>query len=673
MDWHCYLGLQRTEFYTERRATFSLYEWVRKVLPKPARGSIHTLHSLRTLTLFILVLAGVFTQASRYEDREKYKAAISALSSNQISRFDQLTGELEHYPLHPYLQYRKALLQLSRTNESQAIAIHEDFKEYTFGDRFMALWTDIQFDRGRYQTYVDYYVPAGVVSQCQFAQALLEVGQTEKAFQLLADLWNVAESQDKSCDPGFAAFIRAGKVTNELAWERLHKTLDEGSYQLSRYLFRFMSEGTHSSAERMYEARRNPRLVNNGNRFKDDRWGNDALIYGLVRLARNDPETARGLWLKYRASRSFTDLQRHRLDDELYLWLALDGQTGLPFKEGLSISTLTRLIHTAISQGLWDEAHKWLKTMDPVEIEKPEWQYWQARIWEALGVEGWQEQLQRLATFRTYYGFLAADYIGVEPQLNEAVYTADKAIEERLNTNLQAQMVLEFFAVGERSNGRREWRHVQETLSPEEQMVMVHWFNEKGLSDEAIFAANRGDLTNFLEVRFPKPFLSFFKRGAFVADVPLEFLLAISRQESAFNYRAVSPVGARGLMQMMLATARATAKAHSIRRPSNETLLDPKANIELGSYHVAELAQEFDNNRVLIAMSYNAGKHNTYKWLKRFPVSDTASFIEVIPYSETRGYVKGVLAFSLVYAMREGNQPPLLHPHELEIPVTTFN
>ena len=216
-------------------------------------------------------------------------------------------------------------------------------------------------------------------------------------------------------------------------------------------------------------------------------------------------------------------------------------------------------------------------------------------------------------------------------------------------------------------------RKLEESLTDDEKMVMINWFNEFGLSNEAIFAANRGEMLNFLEVRFPTPFLNYFKKGAFVADVPLSFLLALSRQESAFNHRAISRAGARGLMQMLLSTARATARNHGIARPSNESLLDPRRNIELGSLHVAELASEFSNNRILIAASYNAGKHRTYAWLRDYKVQDAPAFIEIIPFRETREYVKGVLAFAVVYAKRNGENVQLFDQHELNLPTHLFN
>lgn len=643
--------------------------WVRK---KPLHNLAQYLHRILRLSVVVIGLFLICTpsdiQAGNYHDRGKFKEALTALNNNRITDFNRLVHELGDYPLVIYLQYLKDSKAIGSADLDTALAIRAKYADFSFGDTYMNRWLSVQFQRGRHQTYVDHYDPSGdVKAQCRFAESLIKLGRQDEAFLLLPSLWNVGKSQDKSCDPAFAVWMRAGQVTDDLAWERLEKTLEARQYQLSRYLFRFFSKSVLPSAQRMYEARRNTNLVRSGSLFRDDRWGNDALIYGLYRLARNDADAARALWSKYQESRSFTTLQQRIFKDKLYLWFALDGLSELPFEEGLSTRTLTRVIHTAISQYQWQDAHQWLLSLPEADLELPEWQYWLARVEQALQLDGWNERLKNLAQLRSYYGFLAAKQIGASPQLNEKSLEPQPEVEERLQTDVRIQLVLELFATGNRSTAKNEWRFQQDKLTQEEQVVMLHWLDERGLSDEAIFTANRGDLNDYLTVRFPKPFMSFYKRGAFVADVPVEFLLAVSRKESAFNYRAISPAGARGLMQFMLPTARATAKNHGIRRPTNQSLLDPQANIELGSFHIAELAEEFNNNRVLIASSYNAGKHNTYRWMKRYQVKDTLSFIEVIPYEETRDYVKGVLAFTLVYALREGKTASILYPHELQI------
>lgn len=624
--------------------------------------------------LVLITLSSVDISAGWYEDRALYKSAVTALRANEISRFERHVAELGDYPLVPYLHYLQKLTRLSRTDSTEAVAYRDAMSDYTFGDRFMAQWLKVQAARGRWRDYVDHYQPTSdVIAQCRYALALIRTGDTRSAYALLPQLWNVEKSQDKACDPAFEIWIRDGGISSELAWERMKKALDAREYSLSRYIMRFMSEDAKRSAEMMYAARRNPSIVANVSRFPNDHWGNDALLYGLSSLARTDSSRAFTLWTQHGASRSFDEFQTTSSISDLYLWLGLEGHIGLPRRSGISTRALERVIHSAISKNEWHEAEFWIHQLPEADRVKYQWRYWQARTDEALGRDTWEEALQSLAKERTYYGFLAAQDLGLPVSLNEQSYQSDPTNEARLAANRHARMVLEFFAVGEPENGRREWRKLEESLTDDEKMVMINWFNEFGLSNEAIFAANRGEMLNFLEVRFPTPFLSYFKKGAFVADVPLSFLLALSRQESAFDHRAISRAGARGLMQMMLPTARATARNHGLARPSNDALLDPRRNIELGSLHVAELASEFSDNRILIAASYNAGKHRTYAWLRDYKVRDAATFIEIIPFRETREYVKGVLAFAVVYATRNGDNVQLFSQNELQLPNHLFN
>ena len=123
------------------------------------------------------------------------------------------------------------------------------------------------------------------------------------------------------------------------------------------------------------------------------------------------------------------------------------------------------------------------------------------------------------------------------------------------------------------------------------------------------------------------------------------FVNGIIRQESLFNARALSPAGARGLMQIMPATGKKLYSKTKLKKPfETDALFDPDMNIRLGVKYVSQLNKRFGNNGMYILISYNAGPHILKKWLKRFGhLNDQDVFIESIPYPETRRYVKHVL------------------------------
>ena len=123
------------------------------------------------------------------------------------------------------------------------------------------------------------------------------------------------------------------------------------------------------------------------------------------------------------------------------------------------------------------------------------------------------------------------------------------------------------------------------------------------------------------------------------------FVNGIIRQESLFDSQALSPAGARGLMQIMPATGKKLYPKTKFKEPfETDALFDPDLNIRLGVKYISQLNKRFNRNGMHILISYNAGPHVLKKWLKRFGhISDQDVFIESIPYPETRRYVKHVL------------------------------
>ncbi len=129
------------------------------------------------------------------------------------------------------------------------------------------------------------------------------------------------------------------------------------------------------------------------------------------------------------------------------------------------------------------------------------------------------------------------------------------------------------------------------------------------------------------------------------------FVNGIIRQESLFDSRALSPAGARGLMQIMPATGKKLYSENKSQKPfETDVLFDPDLNIRLGVKYVSQLDKQFGKNKMHILISYNAGPRVLKKWLKRFGhLGDQDVFIESIPYPETRRYVKHVLRNMGIY------------------------
>ena len=141
---------------------------------------------------------------------------------------------------------------------------------------------------------------------------------------------------------------------------------------------------------------------------------------------------------------------------------------------------------------------------------------------------------------------------------------------------------------------------------------------------------------------------------------PLEFTLAITRQESSFDPRARSPANARGMMQFIPATGRAVARQLGMAY-SDERLWDPDFNMSLGSYHLADLTDRFGGSMLLTTVGYNAGPARPGQWIPRCGdpragsasnVVDAIDFIECAPFTETRNYMMRVMENMQIYRAR---------------------
>ena len=141
-------------------------------------------------------------------------------------------------------------------------------------------------------------------------------------------------------------------------------------------------------------------------------------------------------------------------------------------------------------------------------------------------------------------------------------------------------------------------------------------------------------------------------------------------QESRFDPYAVSHAGARGLMQLMPATAK--KEAQKMKVPHSESKLhDPKHNVQLGANHIHSLVQEFDGSYILAIASYNAGKEAVNRWLNeigdpRRGDMDVVDWLEMIPYYETRNYVQRVLENVNVYRAHSETKPKMTLVHDLQ-------
>jgi len=294
------------------------------------------------------------------------------------------------------------------------------------------------------------------------------------------------------------------------------------------------------------------------------------------------------------------------------------------------------------------------------------WSYWYATAVQMLTPDSKAPEkiLSGIASARSYYGFLAADQLNQPFDLNNEPLAIDQELLTTLQTNPAIRRAKELFLLERNRDAHREWLSARASFNETERQHMAAISSAWGWHHRAIMDAIRHKQWNYLDARFPSLFSELFNAKSDKKNIDEIWATAIARQESAFKPTAVSHAGARGLMQLMPATAKATSRKHSIPLPKLDDLFQPKTNIALGTAYLSEMYFKFDRNRAFASAAYNAGPHRVTRWLKQRGHLPLDIWIETIPFKETRNYVQNVLAFRVIYGQRAGKDVDLLSPHE---------
>ncbi len=161
---------------------------------------------------------------------------------------------------------------------------------------------------------------------------------------------------------------------------------------------------------------------------------------------------------------------------------------------------------------------------------------------------------------------------------------------------------------------------------------------------------------------YPTPYLDEILKISKELDLSPAMIYAIMRSETFYRANLVSPVGAQGLMQIMPKTLKKIA-AQSGTEIKNS--FNPYENLRAAAWYMKKLLERFDGNILLAAAAYNAGPHRVSDWLQRYPEVKTYLFIELIPFKETRNYVKKVMKYYHIYTYIYENRTPCLGTGEI--------
>ncbi len=589
------------------------------------------------------------------QQRRLYLTAEQALKNDNLTEFNRLAAQLKQYPLYPHLLYLKY-----QAHPGQIPQIAEFLKIYT---QTRYAWPVRQrmllylAEKKHWQAYLEHYRATNDVTlQCHYFWALHQTGKTGQAWQGARKLWLAGRSRPAACDSLFSAWRKAGGLTDDLVWQRFQMALDNNQIRLAVYLQKMLPKARKSLASLWLEGHRHPEKILCD---PDGIYQGSLLVHSIRRLARKDVDAALELWqqwapkadLKPEAQASITRSLGLKLawrhDARAWHWLARIP----PAYQSHTIRAWR--VRTALREKNWYRVKQAIHELTPREKQRGIWQYWLARAEEATGHQDSARGIyQGLAMEANFYGFMAADRLQRDYSiLHRAIKpSAEKLAQLAASRSIKA--IQEFLALDRYREARRQWWYLLSHLDSEELLAAAELARRQGWRQMAIFALANAKHWDDLEVRFPLHYLEPVTKHARYQQLAPAFVYGVIRRESAFDDRAYSSVGARGLMQLMPATARKVARSLNQRLDSLSVLEDPDTNIRLGTAYLRALLARFHGHFVLATAAYNAGPRRVERWLPGKQSLPADIWIETIPFRETRRYVRAVLAYAMIYQKR---------------------
>jgi soluble lytic murein transglycosylase len=317
-------------------------------------------------------------------------------------------------------------------------------------------------------------------------------------------------------------------------------------------------------------------------------------------------------------------------------------------------------VRAALWIGDYGKALTWLERMPASLATQPRWRYWRARATAATaGAEAAAPLYKEIADLRDYYGYLAATRLQSSYHLNARPSPDDRKAQAALAAETGLIRAHELFDCDMADEAVAEWNAALAGAEPKSKVQAAHLAARWGWHFETIAMLAQAAEWDDVRLRYPRPYPDAVADASSLADVPADWILGVIRQESLYRKDAVSRADARGLMQMLPATAVAVARRWHLPLPRKESLFDASVAVPLGAAYLRELLNRFTGQLVPALAAYNAGPTPVARWLP--PKSTDADvWTENIPYAETRGYVQHITEHIVAFAYVSDAEPPRL-------------
>lgn len=629
-------------------------------------------------SLLMSVMASNSVLASAASERElqriNYEKAQDLLDDKRVKEYLQLRQTIANYPLTPYTDYRAFLAGIEDKQPNEVDAFIEKFHALPFSSRIRAPYLDALAQHDKWQTMLEFQTqePKGESYQCLYYYALWRADKKEEAFSGANKLWLSGQGIADQCDPLFSEWEKAGLRSDELILERMLLAFDARNGKLMSYLMKLPeSDVAKKKAVAMKELYRKPENVV---RFAKQRAASDfyraQTEFAFKKLARKNVDLAHKVLPQLIESQHFSAEKSQEMAEYIAFRLINTDSVELATWRDQVLShskreeLLERRVRLAIQHADWQGVQDWITKLPLQKKNSVRWQYWQGRSEIELGeVVSGKNRLKKLLGQRNFYSVAAATAVQQSIDYPTTSVVLDRKIVKPYALSLTR--IQELIDMDKIAAAKSEWRWLLSDVSAQDKQMLAAYAAAQGWHHLTVTATISARMWDNTQLRFPiahRWWFNFYGEKHGISPITL---MSLARQESALDIEARSPVGARGIMQIMPATAKYTAKKYQLNYQGKDDLYEVGKNIEIGSHYLDGLLEQYDNNRIFALAAYNAGPNRVKQWRARTNGElDAYAFIEAIPFKETRGYVQNILMFETYYRDLLGVEGAFLNEKE---------
>jgi len=607
--------------------------------------------------------------ASEIGAEERFALARDAFRAGERVRLAKLGESLRDSEFAGWLEYWQLRLRLEENTDEGVAGFLERENGSYLAEKMRGewlRWLGKQGDWSRFQQEYPRLAQPDQELSCHALRARLERQDDASALDEARPLWFAVVDLPDACQPLMQRLLADGRLGADDVWARMRRLMEMKKPGAAQVVARHLPARETPDARKLEGVIDNPArfLARAPGNFAANRTGRELALFAIARVARGDPAVAAAQWraIEHRFDRS----------ERAYAWGQIAWQAAvnhmpealdwyaLAAGAALSEEQLAWQARAALRAQDWPRLATAVADMPPKLAAQPEWIYWTGR---ALAAQGSPEEATRfyekIGGQPNFYGNLADEELGraivLPPRASPP--SAEELAAVRANPGLRRALAV--LRTDLRIEGVREWVWNLRGMGDRQLLAAAELARGEGIWDRAINTADRTLVEHDYGLRYLAPFRD--RVAAKAREVALDdgWVYGLMRQESRFVMDARSSVGAKGLMQLMPATARWVARKIGLAdyHPSRVTEMD--TNVTLGTHYLKMVLESLDNQPVLASAAYNAGPGRARKWRADRPL-EGAIYAETIPFNETRDYVKKVMSNAVYYAMLFEDRPQSL-------------